>query len=187
MNPTPPCTQIATARLRLTPLAPRDADAMFAVLADPAIYRYLDYGPPASIAELRSLYERQARGVSADGRQRWLNWIVRDAADGTPLGFVQATALADASAYVAYVLAPQHWGKGYASEALGAMMQRLESCNVTTFLASVEIANRRSIELLVRLGFVDATVIHPAAARLGPTERLYARSFAGASGSSSTP
>ena len=43
--------QLETTRLLLTPLRADDAEAMFPLLSDPATYRYLDYGPPACVAD----------------------------------------------------------------------------------------------------------------------------------------
>jgi RimJ/RimL family protein N-acetyltransferase len=164
---------IETARLRLTPLRAEDAEAMFPLLSDPATYRYVDYDPPPSVEYLQSVYRRQCEGRSADGKQRWFNWIVRDPND-QPLGYVQATVLEDSSAYVAYFLASKFWGCGYASESLGALLRYLNSTwRVTAFLATVEVENRRSINLLERMGFTEAEVTHPAAGTLTSTERLY--------------
>jgi RimJ/RimL family protein N-acetyltransferase len=173
--------QLETTRLLLTPLRADDAEAMFPLLSDPATYRYLDDRPPACVADLRSIYERQSEGRSADGTEQWFNWIVRDRHD-RPLGYVQATVLAESSAYVAYLLASKFWGHGYASESLSAMLRHLVcSCRVSTFLATVEVENRRSINLLQRTGFTEADITHPAVRALTATERLYILSLLPAS------
>lgn len=165
--------QLDTPRLRLTPLEPDDAGEMFPLLSDPAIYRYLDNGPPPTVEHLRAVYERQSAGRSPDGTQRWFNWIVRSAGN-EPLGYVQATVVSASTAYVACVLAPRHWGRGYASESLRAMIRHLhETWRVATFLATVEALNLASIELLLRTGFSEARAGDVPAADLASTERLY--------------
>jgi ribosomal-protein-alanine N-acetyltransferase len=98
--------------LRLEPLVAADADAMFALLSDRDLYRYIDEAPPDDVDKLRARYARLESRASADGRQAWLNWIVRTQPGGAPLGFVQATVLGDGSAWVAYLLGRAHQGRG---------------------------------------------------------------------------
>ena len=139
---------IRTARLLLEPLTVAHAPAMLALLGDPAIYTYLDYGPPASLEHLQRVYAQLETRRSPDGSEEWLNWIV--VRDGAPVGLVQATIYADGSANVAYVFGSAHWGQGYAFEAVTAMLAALDGCK---FFATVDPRNARSIRLLERLGF----------------------------------
>ena len=89
---------IATKRLRLQPLRLSDTDEMFAVLNDQRLHEFTG-GAPRSLAELRSKFESLAAGQSPDGREAWLNWVVRRI-DGPAIGYVQA-GVADGSAAVA--------------------------------------------------------------------------------------
>ena len=165
-----------TPRVRLEALGPHHAEEMFPVLADPHIYRHLDYGPPASVEALRALYTRLAAGRSPDGRERWLNWLVRRVDDGSPAGYVQATVVPDRCAWVGYVFAPRHWGRGLATEAMRDLLARLAQDHpVPVLLATVEVANTRSAALLARLGFEQAPAGDADAEALAPTERLYRR------------
>lgn len=52
---------IVTPELTLEPLLAIHADATYEVLSDQAIYRFLDYLPPASAEELRGFYARWKR------------------------------------------------------------------------------------------------------------------------------
>jgi len=139
---------IRTARLSLEPLTVAHAPAMFALLGDPAIYTYLDYGPPASLEHLQRVYAQLETRRSPDGGEEWLNWVVLH--EGVPIGVVQATIYADGSANVAYVFGCAHWGRGYAREAVEAMLAHLGDLR---FFATVDEDNARSIRLLERLGF----------------------------------
>ena len=139
---------IRTARLVLEPLTVAHAPAMFELLRDPALYTYLDYGPPASLEPVQQVYAQLETRRSPDGSEEWLNWIITR--DGAPIGLVQATIYPDSSANVAYLLGSAHWGHGYALEAVAAMIEQLEGCRL---FATVDPRNERSIRLLERLGF----------------------------------
>jgi RimJ/RimL family protein N-acetyltransferase len=117
MEPVEPEAAIATARLSLTPLVLADAEAMAEVLADPALGRFTGDQPP-TVEELRRRYAILEGRASPDGRERWLNWIVR--LDGAPIGTVQAT-VRGPEAFLAWLTATAYQGRGYAAEAAGAV------------------------------------------------------------------
>lgn len=142
------CTEIA-------PLQVADADEMFDVLSDPRIYTFLDEAPPASKEALRERYKRLSRQASPDGKEWWLNWVVREPRRSAALGYVQATVYQESkTAEIGYVLAPSAWGRGHAREAVGSMLAFLdERLTVTNFRARVHPHNERSLRLLSWFGF----------------------------------
>lgn len=172
---------IETARTRLEPLAVSHADAMFEVLRDPVLYRYLDSQPHSSVEHTREVYARLSGRASPDGTERWLNWIV--VPDGhehgrehghVPIGFVQATICTASTAWIAYLLSPAMQGRGYATEAVVAMMAHLtRRYGIDRFLANVERDNRASIALLERCGLEPAGAAEAANHRLDPVDVLY--------------
>jgi ribosomal-protein-alanine N-acetyltransferase len=166
---------LLTDRLLLEPLRRAHAPAMFPLLQDPTIYTHLDHGPPPSLEHLEGVYTRLEARRSPDGREQWLNWIVLALAEpAQPLGVVQATVLSGGRAWVAYELAAAHRGHGFAREAVQAMLAELAaSFGVQRFLATVEVANERSVHLLRRLGFQEAAP--EGITTLTATERLYLR------------
>lgn len=148
---------LANALLRLEPLVAAHADAMFDVLADPAIYEF-ENAPPASPAQLRERYARLETRTSGDGTEQWLNWVIR-IPSGELIGYVQATVFASHRAAIAYELNSVHWGKGYASTAVGLMAAELaDAYRVSTLSAVFKRANARSRRLLRRNGFKPAPV-----------------------------
>ncbi len=169
---------IVTPEVTLEPLHQCHAEAMFEVLCDPAIYEYLDYSSPASVEHLRDVYARlEARG-SPDGREVWLNWVIRPR-DRPLAGYVQATVASNRSAHVAYVLASRYWGQGYAQQAMRAMLEHLAVAHsVERCLATVEVGNQRSVRLLERLAFSPAAALDLQRHHLSPTERMFVRSLA---------
>jgi [ribosomal protein S5]-alanine N-acetyltransferase len=159
--------------LVLEPLCAVHADELFAVLADPALYAHIGHAPPASVDVLREVYRALESRRSPDGREAWLNWVLRDVA-GRALGYVQATVLPHGRAWVAYVLGTAYQGHGHAGRATRAMIEHLRTAHgVRLAMACVEHDNTRSIRLLERLGFRPATPIEAAAHRLEPAERLF--------------
>jgi RimJ/RimL family protein N-acetyltransferase len=164
---------LTTSELLLEPLVVGHAEAMFEVLSDPELHRYLDHPPPPSIEHLRGVYASVQTRMSPDGSQLWLNWIVRLPGQ-PPIGYVQATVASDGVAWVGYLFSKEHWGRGYATQATRAVLDHVASAHgVTRFLATVEARNHRSIRLLERLGFHEATEPELAGHELSPSERLF--------------
>lgn len=165
---------LATRDLLLEPLVVAHVEEMFAVLNEPELYRYLDYPPPPSLEHLRGVYARVEGRSSPDGAQRWLNWVVRPPGQAA-IGYVQLT-IESQLAWVGFVFSSRHWGRGYASQASRAVLEHAAaSLGVVRFLASVEAANHRSIRLLGRLGFREATPAERALHELSATECLFVR------------
>lgn len=153
----PEMRAIAAGLLVLEPQVAAHADEMFAVLSDAALYEY-ELAPPCSLAWLRERFARLETRRSADGSERWLNWVVRLAQIGEAIGYVQATVRPDASAAIAYVLASRHWGRGLASAAVQAMIDELaDRYGVAQLEATVVRRNLRSLRLLDRFGFAVAS------------------------------
>jgi len=147
--------QLQTSRLNLEPQLASHAEEMFAVLSDPAIYEY-ENAPPPSVEWLKNRFEKLESRQSPEASEQWLNWVIRLEANEL-IGFVQATVDAAGAAFIAYELASAYWGRGLASEAVGAMMAELASSHhVRLCLATLKAKNARSLRLLERLGFLPA-------------------------------
>lgn len=151
------CIQAVTApRLVLEPQRAEHAAAMFELLGDPALYEY-ENAPPASLAALRERYRQLESRVSPDGAELWLNWVLQ-LADGSLIGYVQATLRPQGRAAIAYELGSAHWGRGLASEAVLAMVQELvQHYQVRHLFAVHKRQNLRSHRLLLRLGFTPCS------------------------------
>ena len=125
---------------------------MFEVLSDSAIYEF-ERVPPPSVERLAAGYRLRESRVSPDGRERWLNWVVRLPSDELA-GYVQATVLESGASYVAYEFASRHWRQGIGSTSVRAMLEELaQAYGVHTFVAVLKSANFRSLGLLRHLGF----------------------------------
>jgi RimJ/RimL family protein N-acetyltransferase len=163
--------------LTLEPQLALHADDMFSVLSDPAIYEY-ENAPPASVDALRARYAKLESRRSGDGREQWLNWVIRMEGVGL-IGYVQATVHANGSAAIAYEMASAHWGRGLGRRATEAMIQELtDHYGVTTLFAVAKQRNDRSLRLLERLGFARAGPELFAASGVQADETLMVRAAA---------
>ena len=141
-----------SARLRLEPITCAHADALFAGLCDPALYRWLD-APAADLAGLRRRFERLAKPARPDG-QLWLNFAVRDRSADQYIGYVQATVNADRSAHVAYFVFTPFQRRGYAREAVQCLLAHLfDACKSTSVQIEVDTRNEPSQRVAEALGF----------------------------------
>ncbi len=142
--------------LALEPQTAQHAEEMFLVLSDPSIYEY-ENEPPASADWLRTRFTKLETRQSADGQEQWLNWVV-GLRGSALIGYVQATIGNDGHASIAYIFSSAHWGRGYARQAVDAMMAELVlHYAVRRFFATFKRDNQRSRRLLERLGFTLAT------------------------------
>ena len=153
------------------------AHDMFVVLSDPAIYEF-ENEPPPSEEWLRNRFQRLESRRSGDGREQWLNWVIR-LPGGSLAGYVQATVLENHSALVAYELNSKHWRQGIGSSAVRAMLQELQAhYGVTNFIAVLKASNFRSRALLKKLGFSTASPEQQALHRDEPDEQVMLKSGA---------
>ena len=147
---------IRATRCVLEPQVEAHAPTMFEVLSDPAIYEF-EGVPPPSVEKLAGGYRRRETRASPDGREKWLNWVVRLPNDELS-GYVQATILESGASLIGYEFSSKHWRQGIGSASINAMLQELvQSYSVHTFVAVLKIANYRSMGLLRHLGFEPGT------------------------------
>ena len=135
----PEAARLPGPRLDLEPLHLTHAQEMAPLLNDPRLHEFTG-GEPASEADLQERYRRQLVGRSPDGRERWLNWVIRSRSDGRAVGTVQATVEQSGrvlTAEVAWVIVTDHQGQGYAGEAARVLVAWLEQQGVETVIAHV--------------------------------------------------
>ena len=169
---------IETARFTLEPQIAAHAEEMFVVLSDPAIYEY-ENQPPPSLEWLRTRYKQLETRLSADGHEQWLNWVIR-VPTSELVGYVQATVHPDGRAAIAYELSSAYWGRGFARQAVQAMISELVAhYQVRTLSAVLKRENLRSLRLLERLGFSLASPEQHAERHIEPGEVLMHRGIEG--------
>ncbi|MGW8360860.1 GNAT family N-acetyltransferase [Streptomyces wedmorensis] len=144
--PHPAAQPLVTERLVLRPVRSRDVPAVTRLWRDPDVRQHL--GGPVIESVVRI---RQRRIVGAPG----FHAVVR-AEDGVLLGLV--TVEDDGrggETEVSYQFLPEHWGRGYAREAVRAAVARaLETA--PSVVAVTQEANHRSRRLLEAVGLEHA-------------------------------
>jgi [ribosomal protein S5]-alanine N-acetyltransferase len=147
-------TPIETARLRVRLIEEADLADLFAVNGDPEVTRFLPYAtwesPASGNAWFKRMTDLQATGTA-------LQFVVvdkaRDKAIGTCLVFRYDEP--SARAELGFVLARKHWGGGFMTEALTALIDcAFENMAMRRLEAEVNPRNAASGKLLRRLGFV---------------------------------
>ena len=145
---------IATPRLVLEPLLGSHADELFGVLQDPRTHTWIPAPESRTVEALRERWTRSESRLSPDGREAWLAWAIRIGSNGTCIGRLDATVSELLwVTNLGYVVAADHWGRGYATEAVAAGVARLFGGGVRgcdAFVATGNVASRR---VLTRLGF----------------------------------
>jgi|SRR5437667_8815787 len=149
---------IESARLVLQCPQHKDAEAIFSAYAsDPVVTRYVGWPRHASLAATEAFL--------AFSKAEWGRWpagpyLIRSRADGVLLG---STGLAFETAYRAstgYVLSRDAWGKGYATEALQAMVGVARSVGIRRLYAICHTEHRASWRVLEKCGFLHEGVLH---------------------------
>jgi len=144
-DPTTRLDELRTERLVLRRATMADLDAVHAMLSDPKAMRYWSTLP------------HETREKTAD----WLSGMVESSADesddflieldGQVIGKLGAWRIPE----IGFLLRSEHWGQGYASEALAAFMAYISQRGVARLTADVDPRNAASLRLLTNAGFVE--------------------------------
>lgn len=143
---------LVTERLRLEPQVESHTDALMRALESPRTHEFVPGNPPVDREKFADRMKRLKARVSPDGLQHWLNWTVFSGLE--VIGTVQADVTdSSSSASIAYMFHPNSWGRGFAFEAMSAMLEHLKLQGIRSFKAWTDTRNLASHKLLERLGF----------------------------------
>ncbi|MBI3071677.1 MAG: GNAT family N-acetyltransferase [Deltaproteobacteria bacterium] len=145
---------LQTARLVIEPLVATHARQLFADLQHPELYGFIPGEPPESEAVLEARFTRWEARTSPDGREAWLNWVMRPRDSEAYVGTIQATIRRDGDALLAYQVFPRFWRQGFAHEGCARVITWLfVECAVGRVVADIDTRNVASIALVESLGF----------------------------------
>ena len=141
-----------TARLTLRGIVEEDTHVIVALRSDPNVYKF--FVSPHQITEEEHLTWYKHSYLSNGNR---IDWITFDTASNLVGVFgVKREDENSAEAEVSYILSPEQYGKGYASEAVKRLIQFCRDewkCKYVT--AEVHKDNNDSIRFAEKLGFIQ--------------------------------
>jgi len=144
-----PPTTLSTARLRLRRPQASDTAAVFEFASDPVVVQYVDW--PAAVEPADTMR------VTEHALQNWesgeeYSWRLTLPPDDTPIGAVGCS-IDGPRADFGFVLNRQYWGRGYATEAAGAVLGWLKSLGaIERIQATCDCENAASARVLEKLG-----------------------------------
>jgi len=139
-------TELVTSRLRLRRARPADLDGLHAVFSHPVAMRYWSRPPHTELEQTREFLDSMIAAPSDLSD----DFVVEH--EGRAIGKAGCWRLPE----VGYILHPDYWGQGMASEALTAVIGHVFSTRaIEAIKADVDPRNEGSLRLLARLGFVE--------------------------------
>lgn len=164
---------LLTSRLRLEFLKPHHAPTVLDSLQNELIYRYMPEAPP-TLDELTRRYEFLSHGRSPDQSEYWLNWIGFRQTDGRPIGTFQASLKPGIEGTFAYIVFPDYWRQGFASEMAHVVFDHIFGLGVVPQLsAEIDTRNKPSIALVESLGLTRVSLSRDADFFDGETSHEY--------------
>jgi RimJ/RimL family protein N-acetyltransferase len=135
---------VRTARLLLRRAVPEDLAAFHEILSDPRAMRYWSRPEHETLEETQGFVDFLC-GCPGNGAD---DWVIERA--GRAIGKAGSWAPPE----VGFLLHPDHWGRGYAFEAMSALIPHLFARHaVPALTAEADPRNAASLRLLARLGF----------------------------------
>lgn len=142
---------ITTERLELRRFRPEDAEAFSAYRSVPEVARFQSFTAPFSLEEAQRTVASYAEGDPLQAG--WFQYAI--ALDGLLIGDIGLNTFDNLmQADIGYTLAQEYQGKGYATEAVGGLLEHLFTVReLHRVSAEVDARNVASARLLERLGF----------------------------------
>lgn len=132
----------------------------------PDVRRFLFDGAVLSVQEIRAVIAESEQSFARSG---YGFWVIEEAGSAVLAGTAGLRQLDDLGPEIVYSLAPSVWGKGYATEAAGAVIAyALGPLGLPAVLAEVDDGNQASIAVVTRLGMAPFAVVP---GLLGPMTR----------------
>lgn len=133
-----------TERLILRRARAEDLEAIHAILSDPRAMRYWSTPPHDSLQQSREWLTSMIEAPAAESD----DFIVTRA--GVVIGKAGCWRLPE----IGFIFHPDHWGNGYAYEAMQAVLTHIfRTRRLPRVVADVDPRNAASLRLLARLGF----------------------------------
>jgi RimJ/RimL family protein N-acetyltransferase len=145
---------LRTERLLLDPVTALDLTALIVHWTQPDVRKFLFDGAVLSIDEIITVIAESRRDFAIAG---YGFWVIRELdGDGELAGTVGLRQLDELGPEIVYSLVPSVWGKGYATEATGTVVEyALGTLGLPEVLAEVDNGNAASAAVIKRLGLTS--------------------------------
>jgi RimJ/RimL family protein N-acetyltransferase len=153
MIPDEPWFPLRTERLLLRGFRPADFDDVHEYAADPAVARFMDWGPNAE-PETRAFMDRML-AEQAQWPRPGVNLAVEHLEDGRVIGSIRLAVSDEANAAgdIGYSLNSAYWRRGYCTEAARALLRvGFEMMGLHRIWAECDVENRASFGVMEKLG-----------------------------------
>jgi RimJ/RimL family protein N-acetyltransferase len=150
---------LTTPRLVLRHIARDDLDAIYAIHADPRTMRYWSFAPWTDRAQADTWFDE--RGTLGHSHEHYPWGIERRDADGL-IGALTLFQIdrAQRRCEIGYILNADHWGRGYAIEALrAALAHAFDVLELMRVEADIDPRNAASCRLVEKAGFLREGVL----------------------------
>ena len=153
-----PPAALETPRLRLRAPVVEDAAAIFdAYTQDAEVARYTTWSPHRSLDETRKFLDQYCEAGRKAGTV--LSWLITMSEGGYVAGMIDFR-LTACRAEVGYVLAQRYWGRGFMTEAAGAVVEWvIAQPEIHRVWATVDLENVASQRVLEKVGMVREGVL----------------------------
>lgn len=167
--------EMFTDRLQIRKIEQNDVDFIFRLRSDKDNWRFVEFEPYTTIARAQRFMDSVLADINT-GEVYF--WILQSRETHQPIGTICVWSFTEdrKEAELGYELLPEAQGKGYASEALGAVMKFcFESLAMNTLNAITHEEHAASIKLLMNQGFVELGYVKDLIpdAEDGPQMKLY--------------
>lgn len=135
--------------LRKFTASPTDMAALYQLLADEAVNRFLPWFPLKNLAETKIFY--QTRLAPLNEKRTSFYWALCRRGTDTPIGYLHLSD--DASHDLGYGLAQNYWGQGLMTEAVQAVVDYLRVQKIVPFItATHDVKNTGSGRVMQNAG-----------------------------------
>ena len=142
---------IRSTRLHLRPIQPSDAQAVFAYRSDEIANQYQGF-VPTTVADVDAFIARNPSDFNQP--DTWFQLVIEELENGNIVGDIGLHFVDEEQCELGITLCKAHQGKGYATEALRAIIEHLFKVLYKHRIhASLDPRNTASAQLMERLGF----------------------------------
>lgn len=145
---------INTERLVCRAFSNTDAEMLLEIRSNDQVMTYMDTSPHKSILDAVNMITNIHQSFE---QKEGVNWVIADKETNDMLGYIGFWRFISehVRGEIGYALAPEFWGQGFMFEAAKAVLKfGFESIQFHSVEGNVNQMNKKSIDLLVKLGFI---------------------------------